>query len=127
MKTFQTEVDNRKYRADIEGDFYSIDKIARDLATQIAHKIYGKRKGQTIQIRELNHGLKPYRYWRYEIVIGSIGKCFKTEQWQSIEIQIRDVAYKSPKARLPKNKPETPVITLAEILNEAANQSHHLA
>lgn len=121
MKCFETEVDDCKYRVNIEGEFYSIDTVCRDLATQIAQKIYGKRKGEVIQIKELNHGLKPYRYWRYEIVIGSIGKHFEIEQRQWFEIWIREVAYKPPKTKLPKPQPKTPIPTLSEILNEATN------
>ncbi|WP_373543938.1 hypothetical protein [Chamaesiphon sp.] len=117
MKSFQAEVDNRKYRVNIEGEFFAIDTIAHDLATQIAHKIYGKRKGKTRQIKELNHGREPYQYWSYEIVIAAEGKFFKIEQWQSIEICIREVAYKPPKTRSPQPPPERVKPTLAETLD----------
>ncbi len=115
---YSTTVDGKKYHIDRpDDDLLMLDRVARELATLVAHKIYGKRQGAVCSIAEARTGRRrePPRYWTYEAVIGRKDKMGKTLEWQEIPLLITETPAPPPK---PSRSKKTVIIpTLADILN----------
>lgn len=125
---YSTSIDGKNYHIDRpDDDLLMLDRVARELATLVAHKIYGKRQGAVCWLNEARTGRRrePPRYWTFEAVIGRQDKMGRTLEWHEIPLLITETPTPPPKPPRPpcgalarsKKTVIIPTPTLADILN----------
>lgn len=121
LMRYKTTVDGKNYHIDQpDGDLLMLDRMARELATLVAQKIYGKRQGAVCSLNEARTGRRrePPRYWTYETVIGRQDKMSRTLEWQERTLVMTESPTPPPRKPRSKKTNETPVPTLADIFSQ---------
>lgn len=118
---YRTKIDDRSYAIDLANkDLLMLDRVALELATLIAQKIYGKRRGVCLSVIEALTGRRhaPHRSWVFEAVVASQDKMGKTLEWQEIPFKIEEIPTPPPRQPKAKTPIATTAPTLADILND---------